>query len=216
MELKDEFHDQSVKPHKMTTSVQQNNPTKPILSTLTRKLTDFFSTDLTDQEKGTQKEKRARLISKRGRVNVVAINVERRNLRFFADCFTTLIDCKWYWIGLVFSACFLTSWLVFGSLWWFIVWLRTRNNARMICVENVNSWTSAFLFSIETQTTIGYGGRQVGSKLYFTLRNYDSSSMCLLPKESLLLKYVQLYNFVRFHNIQHLHDSASFFYFFLQ
>ena len=27
------------------------------------------------------------------------------------------------------------------------------------CVDNVNSFTSSFLFSLETQHTIGYGGR---------------------------------------------------------
>lgn len=164
MELKEEFYDQTENPHKMTT-FEQNTLAKPKLSTLTRKLTRFLSTD---QDSERPCEKRARLISKRGRVNVVAVNVERRNLRYLSDGFTTLIDCKWYWVVLVFSACFLTSWLVFGSLWWLIVWLRSRNNSQATCVENVTSWTSAFLFSIETQTTIGYGGRQVSKVAFLT------------------------------------------------
>lgn len=138
---------------------QQSFMSKPNLSTITRKLTRFLSAD-----QQLVQDKRARLIAKRGRVNVVVSNVERRNLLYLSDPFTTLIDLKWYWIFLVFSASFLSSWLVFGSLWWLITWLRNgQEPGRAICVENVNSWTSAFLFSIETQTTIGYGGRQVSN-----------------------------------------------------
>lgn len=132
---------------------------KPNLSTITRKLTRFLSTD-----QQLEQDKRARLIAKRGRVNIFVSNVERRNFLYLSDPFTTLIDCKWYWIFLVFSASFLSSWLIFGSFWWLITWLRDGHEpGRMTCVENVNSWTSAFLFSIETQTTIGYGGRQVSN-----------------------------------------------------
>ncbi|XP_031559132.1 G protein-activated inward rectifier potassium channel 4-like [Actinia tenebrosa] len=130
---------------------------KPSLSTITRKLTRFLSTD-----QQLAQDKKARLIAKRGRVNILVSNVQRRNLLYLSDLFTTLIDCKWYWIFLVFSASFLSSWLIFGSLWWFITWLRDgQEHGSITCVENVNSWTSAFLFSIETQTTIGYGGRQI-------------------------------------------------------
>jgi hypothetical protein len=142
--------------YQTTTQDQPGFMSKPKISTLTRKITRFLSTD---QQLG--QDKRARLISKRGKVNIVTSNVERRSLLYLADPFTTLIDCKWYWIFLVFSASFLSSWLIFGSLWWLIAWLRSGQESRVTCVENVDSWNSAFLFSIETQTTIGYGGRQV-------------------------------------------------------
>ena len=33
-----------------------------------------------------------------------------------------------------------------------------------VCVENVVDFTSAFLFSVETQHTIGYGGRMISTE----------------------------------------------------
>lgn len=165
MEVKNEGDVSAQKQDELTT-FHQTTFAKPKFSTLTRKLTSFLSTDH-DSER--PREKRTRLISKRGRVNIVAFNVERRNLLYLSDAFTTLIDWKWYWIALVFSACFLTSWLFFGTIWWLIVWIRSTHASRVTCVENVESWTSAFLFSIETQTTIGYGGRQVRMFTSFVL-----------------------------------------------
>ena len=104
---------------------------------------------------------RSRMVTKRGRIRVVAANVPQKRGLYIADFFTTLIDAKWGWVFLTFCSAFVTSWLFFGTTWWLIVWIRQKLGSDRICVENVNSWTTAFLFSVETQTTIGYGGRQV-------------------------------------------------------
>ena len=37
----------------------------------------------------------------------------------------------------------------------------TTNNTRANCVENVYSYTTAFLFFVETETSIGYGKRAI-------------------------------------------------------
>ena len=60
---------------------------------------------------------------------------------------------------------FVISWLLFGLVWWAVAWAHGDLSATppspsfQPCVVNVNSFTSAFLFSIETQHTIGYGSR---------------------------------------------------------
>ena len=101
-----------------------------------------------------------RLVSKKGRVRVDFVNVPDRGQLFLSDIFTTLIDARWRYVFLIFSLTFLASWSIFGSIWWGIYWYR-KKYFHTECVEKVKSWTSAFLFSLETQTTIGYGGRQV-------------------------------------------------------
>ena len=108
-----------------------------------------------------RQKSRSRLVTKRGRIRIVAANVPQKGGLYIADFFTTLIDAKWGWVFLIFTSAFLSSWLFFGTAWWLIVWLRQKLGSERICVENVNSWTTAFLFSVETQTTVGYGGRQV-------------------------------------------------------
>ena len=88
-------------------------------------------------------------------------NMHLHHKRLLADFFTTCIDAKWRWISILFSSSFILSWLFFGTLWWLIYYLRKRYGSSANCIDNVDSWTGAFLFSLETQTTIGYGGRQV-------------------------------------------------------
>lgn len=104
-------------------------------------------------------EKR-RLVSKRGNIQILADNVPERHQLYIADHFTTLIEARWRYVFFIFTCAFLLSWLIFGSIWWLVYTLRKKYH-KVDCIEKVDSWTSAFLFSLETQTTIGYGGRQV-------------------------------------------------------
>ena len=108
----------------------------------------------------SRKMKRQRLMNKNGRIHVNYVNVPNRGqLYYLHDHFTTMIEAQWRYVFLIFSLAFLVSWLVFGSIWWGIHSYRFNNGIK--CIENVSSWTAAFLFSLETQTTIGYGGRQI-------------------------------------------------------
>lgn len=88
-------------------------------------------------------------------------NVHHQHKKFLSDFFTTCIDAKWRWIAVLFSSSFIVSWVIFGTFWWLVVYLRKVFDSKVVCLDNVDSWTAAFLFSLETQTTIGYGGRQV-------------------------------------------------------
>ena len=88
-------------------------------------------------------------------------NLHQHHRRYFHDLFTTVIDAKWRWISVLFSSSFILSWLFFGTIWWLIFYFRKKYDSTANCIDNVDSWTGAFLFSLETQTTIGYGGRQV-------------------------------------------------------
>ncbi|CAD6220766.1 GSCOCG00011585001-RA-CDS [Cotesia congregata] len=63
---------------------------------------------------------------------------------------------------------FLLSWLGFAIVWWLIVYshgdfnnddFSTANKTLTPCVEDIHSFTSCFLFSVETQHTIGYGSK---------------------------------------------------------
>lgn len=104
--------------------------------------------------------KKRRLVGKHGRLKVVASQVPQKHGMYLSDLFTTMIDSKWRWICVVYTFMYCGSWLLFGFLWWLVTIIRGDN----FCVDNVDSFTSAFLFSLETQTTIGYGGRQITPK----------------------------------------------------
>ena len=84
--------------------------------------------------------------------------------------FTTILDLKWRYTLLAFLASFMISWLIFGFIWWLIAllhgdyeednMLRMENGTFIPCVLANKNFASAFLFSVETQHTIGYGSRQ--------------------------------------------------------
>ncbi|XP_031364165.1 uncharacterized protein LOC102680039 isoform X2 [Apis dorsata] len=111
---------------------------------------------------------RKRVVFKHGDCNVVQGNVAKRRRRYLQDIFTTLVDAQWRWTLLVFSMNFLLSWLGFALIWWLIAYshgdLDPENHANsnstfIPCIENIRGFTSSFLFSIETQHTIGYGSK---------------------------------------------------------
>ena len=107
--------------------------------------------------------RKRRLVSQNGRIKVANTNVPGKRERYFGDLFTTILDMPFHWILGIYSIVYLASWSGFGTVWYLIHYLRGRHGFEdYYCVDNVDSWTTAFLFSIETQTTIGYGGRQVG------------------------------------------------------
>ncbi|XP_003223207.1 ATP-sensitive inward rectifier potassium channel 1 [Anolis carolinensis] len=114
------------------------------------------------------KRRRSRLVSKDGRCNIEFGNVEEQSrLVFLVDIWTTVLDLRWRYKMTIFISAFLGSWFLFGLLWYVVAYMHndlpefrpSKNHTP--CVDNINGLTSAFLFSLETQVTIGYGFRCV-------------------------------------------------------
>ncbi|KAG5262799.1 hypothetical protein AALO_G00279040 [Alosa alosa] len=109
----------------------------------------------------------SRFVKKDGHCNVQFVNVSEKGQRYLADIFTTCVDIRWRWMFVIFCMAFLLSWLFFGCIFWLVAILHgdLDNGSGQLsgqrCVSNVSTFTAAFLFSIETQTTIGYGYRYV-------------------------------------------------------
>ncbi|KAJ0061890.1 hypothetical protein NL108_013752 [Boleophthalmus pectinirostris] len=109
-----------------------------------------------------------RYVQKDGKCNVHHGNV-RETYRYLSDIFTTLVDLKWRFNLFIFVLVYTVTWLFFGLMWWLIAYLRgdldhVADNQWTPCVNNLNGFVSAFLFSIETETTIGYGYRVITDK----------------------------------------------------
>ncbi|KAJ8245700.1 hypothetical protein GJAV_G00273550 [Gymnothorax javanicus] len=109
---------------------------------------------------------KARFIAKNGSCNLAHKNIREQG-RFLQDVFTTLVDLKWRFTLVIFTMTFLCSWLLFGMGWWLVAFAhgdldsKRDKGIEQWCVTNVKSFTSAFLFSIEVQVTIGFGGRMI-------------------------------------------------------
>ncbi|KAK7883228.1 hypothetical protein WMY93_029402 [Mugilogobius chulae] len=95
-----------------------------------------------------RRSNRTRLVTKDGRCNIEYGNIKySKHLSFLADFWTTVVEISliWYWIA-----------RDNGDLTW-----QNPSEDHSPCVDNVVGLTTAFLYSLETQTTIGYGGRAI-------------------------------------------------------
>ncbi|KAF6717962.1 G protein-activated inward rectifier potassium channel 3 [Oryzias melastigma] len=165
--------------HVVTT---ETTPSPPVKAKVSRSI----QAKIADQEakanqhgkktQGTEKErgrfgwprarrKRQRYVEKNGRCNVQHGNM-RETYRYLTDIFTTLVDLNWRCSLFVFVMAYAVTWLFFGAIWYLIAYCRgdldhLEDQTWTPCVNNVNGFISAFLFSIETETTIGYGHRVI-------------------------------------------------------
>ncbi|XP_052870230.1 G protein-activated inward rectifier potassium channel 3-like [Anopheles cruzii] len=116
------------------------------------------------------KKPRKRAVFKNGYCNVSATKLPQQQIRFLQDIFTTLVDAQWRWTLLVFALGFVGSWMLFAGLYWLIAYAHgdfephhlppfQEDNGWTPCITMLYSFTSCFLFSLETQQTIGYGSR---------------------------------------------------------
>ncbi|MFT7814354.1 ATP-sensitive inward rectifier potassium channel 11 [Arapaima gigas] len=126
---------------------------------------DYVLTRLAEdvlQPKFKTKPRKARFVAKSGACNVAHTNIREQG-RFLQDVFTTLVDLKWLHTLVIFTMSFLCSWLLFGMVWWLVAFAHGDLDQRggVPCVTEIHSFSSAFLFSIEVQVTIGFGGRMI-------------------------------------------------------
>ncbi|XP_038612498.1 inward rectifier potassium channel 4 [Tachyglossus aculeatus] len=147
----------------------------------------MHGTSRNGQAHGPRRKRRNRFVKKNGQCNVYFANLSNKSQRYMADIFTTCVDTRWRYMLMIFSAAFLVSWLFFGLLFWCIAFFHGDLDggpgpgaagggergaggggggpppppAVKPCIMHVNGFLGAFLFSVETQTTIGYGFRCV-------------------------------------------------------
>ena len=125
-----------------------------------------------EQDRKRRMNKRMRVVKKSGVTNITYKNISKKKRKYFSDLYTTLLDATWGQCILLFSACFFTSWLLFSSVYYFLSFLHgdltqhlsadTQEQSQWIpCILGIDGFLSSFLFSLETQQTIGYGTRAI-------------------------------------------------------
>ncbi|XP_069122676.1 ATP-sensitive inward rectifier potassium channel 12-like [Argopecten irradians] len=111
-----------------------------------------------------------RLVEKSGACNVESRTVTGKKLKFLNDIFTTFVDTPWRFLLPIFSLTILLSWLFFASVFYAISAVhgdfeRIKETEKWVaCVENTPDFINMLMFSMETQTTIGYGTRYVNDE----------------------------------------------------
>jgi len=134
-----------------------------------RRKNSFFEDQLAANYEKRQMNKRKRVVKKGGGTGVTYKNISKKRRRYFSDLYTTLLDSSWSYCVLMFTASFYLSWLLFAVIYYIISTLHgdlepivpgTNSTPATPCILEVRDFSSCFLFSLETQHTIGYGTRQ--------------------------------------------------------
>jgi potassium inwardly-rectifying channel subfamily J len=109
---------------------------------------------------------RSRLLLKHGSYNITGKNIPQRRVRLVSDLWNTLIDLKWRFILILFMLSFVISWALFAVIFYVIASAhgdleeeRFADENWKPCIKNLGGFTAAFLYSVESQHTIGYGYR---------------------------------------------------------
>ncbi|XP_036790463.1 ATP-sensitive inward rectifier potassium channel 1b [Oncorhynchus mykiss] len=131
--------------------------------------------------------RRTRLVTKYGCCNIKFGNIKYHNH------FAFLVEIRWYSVLLFIASgsWFTGIWFIFSLLWHWIA----KSNGDLIgqnftashahCIVNVNDLTMSFLYSLETQTTIGYGGR--------ALSGHCPGTVAIIVVQSLIAVFINCF-----------------------
>ena len=142
--------------------------------------------------------KQKRVVLKGGSTSVTYKNISKKRRRYFSDLYTTLLDSSWNYCVLMFTTSFYGSWLFFGSLYFMICYMHgdlleenlpSKKSDWVPCIKEIDGFASCFLFSLETQHTIGYGSRQT------TIKCPEAMLVMSVQVKSQYLPRVKLYSF---------------------
>ncbi|ODN02309.1 Inward rectifier potassium channel irk-1, partial [Orchesella cincta] len=117
---------------------------------------------LTNNKSEIRRRNFDRAVSKDGTCNFLPTHVEKQGRKFMTDIFTTLLEVKWRWTLTIFCIVYFGSWTIFALLWYAILYYHGdiqnfEKESWEPCITGIQNFTEAFLFSVETQQTTGYG-----------------------------------------------------------
>ncbi|KAL4223247.1 inward rectifier potassium channel [Mactra antiquata] len=105
---------------------------------------------------------RPALVRKGGQYRISYKGMGQRSKRFVQDLFQTMIDMKWRYVLFFYCAVFMFVYLIFAVMWYVFAYthgdLKNYGDPKWVpCIHHMRNFADALLFSIETQTTIGFG-----------------------------------------------------------
>ncbi|XP_067624484.1 ATP-sensitive inward rectifier potassium channel 15 [Eurosta solidaginis] len=109
-----------------------------------------------------------RVIEKSGRENVNFRRIPQKSWRYVRDLVTTMIELDWTYTLTIFVGTYFLTWLVFAVLNYMIAYSHgdlmfdeitgeRLGEGKEPCIKGVYNFVSMIIYSVETQTTIGFG-----------------------------------------------------------
>ncbi|XP_017067891.1 ATP-sensitive inward rectifier potassium channel 12 [Drosophila eugracilis] len=109
-----------------------------------------------------------RVMEKNGKENVVFRRIPEKSWRYMRDLVTTLMELEWKYMLTLFLGSYFLSWLLFAALCYVVSYShgdfifdpvsgKRMGEGEDPCIYGVTNWVAMLIYSVETQTTLGFG-----------------------------------------------------------
>ncbi|XP_054742735.1 ATP-sensitive inward rectifier potassium channel 15 [Anastrepha obliqua] len=109
-----------------------------------------------------------RVIEKSGHENVNFRRIPQKSWRYFRDLVTTMIELDWKYMLTIFIGTYFATWFFFALLNYMVAYSHgdlmfdevtgeRLGEGKEPCIKGVYNFVSMIIYSVETQTTIGFG-----------------------------------------------------------
>lgn len=156
--------------------------------------------DLTKRKINDRRRKNPnqRVISKSGKSNIFR-KIPNLWSAYIRDIGNTLVNSRWIWTLVCFASSYLLTWLIFAVSYMLIAHDNNDTSTDEPCLVGIQGFAGYFLFSLETQHTIGYGSRYITSNcaegtFLISLQMIMGISLCGVMTSIVYTKMVRPYN----------------------
>ncbi|KAK0068892.1 ATP-sensitive inward rectifier potassium channel 12 [Biomphalaria pfeifferi] len=138
---------------------------------------------------------RRTLLRKEGQSNIAYRGIQKKKVKFLKDLYVTLLDLKWRWAMLILFLGFFLLYFFFSILYFLMSYTHgdithAGDPNFTPCIYRLDSYWDALLFSIETQSTIGYGTIYPNADCAGTLPVVYLQITCGFLLETVLLGFI--------------------------
>eukprot|EP00095_Tigriopus_kingsejongensis_P006162 maker-scaffold40_size501252-snap-gene-2.14 protein:Tk06162 transcript:maker-scaffold40_size501252-snap-gene-2.14-mRNA-1 annotation:"hypothetical protein DAPPUDRAFT_311738" len=168
-------------------------------------LQDETATSFFSKFRKKPRSKKRRVCEKGGDANVQYKNISKKKRRYLTDIYTTLVDSSWGLSLTLFAGSFYLTWSMYAVFYYTICYFhgdfepdhlpdKQAESGWIPCIWAIDSIYASFLFSLETQHTIGYGTRQTSTECPMAMAVMSTQSVlgCLIQAFMVGLVFAKL------------------------
>ncbi|XP_013115436.1 inward rectifier potassium channel irk-1 [Stomoxys calcitrans] len=142
-----------------------------------------------------------RVVEKNGRENVIYKRLPEKSWRYIRDFVTTLIELDWKYMLTMFVGSYFLSWTFFALLCYMVAFSHgdlmfdevtgeRLGEGKSPCIIGVYDFTSMFIYSMETQTTIGFGEKYPSDECPETMFLFIMQIVCSIAIEGAMVSII--------------------------
>ncbi|XP_002001643.3 ATP-sensitive inward rectifier potassium channel 12 [Drosophila mojavensis] len=154
-----------------------------------------------DLDADGRKRSMHRVMQKNGHENVVFRRIPEKSWRYMRDAITTLIELDWKYMLTIFLGSYFLSWLFFGVLCYMVAYSHgdflfdsvtdeRLGEGQDPCIYGVRTFVAMMIYSIETQTTLGFGEKYASEECPETIFLFVMQMMCAAAIEGSMISII--------------------------